>query len=170
MDIAKTERLRLRLIGEDDADFFLRVMNDPDFVAYVGDRGLRTRADALRALRDGPLAMQAERGHSLYLVERLEDGVPLGFSGLIKRETLQDVDIGYAFLPDFRGHGYALEAARAVVGQARSLGIPRLAAITAPDNAASIALLLKLGMRFERSEALAPETSPVNLYLLDLAA
>ena len=168
MDILRTERLRLRTLDEEDAGFYLELVNDPDFLEHIGDRGVRTLDDARRALRDGPLAMHALRGHSLYMVERLSDGAALGLSGLIKREALADVDIGYAFLPRFRGQGYALEAGRAVVGHARALGIGRLAAITTPTNAASIALLLKLGMRFERQASLVPQEPPVNIYLAEL--
>ncbi|MBQ5947215.1 GNAT family N-acetyltransferase [Massilia sp. ST3] len=170
MEVLRTERLRLRTLREEDADFYLELVNDPAFIEHIGDRGLRTVEDARRALREGPLAMHALRGHSLYLVERLEDGAPVGLSGLIKRDSLDDVDIGYAFLPRYRGLGYALEAGHGVVRHARALGIPRLVAITTPGNAASIGLLLKLGLRFERQASLAPSEPPVNVYLADLAA
>ncbi|WP_211223675.1 GNAT family N-acetyltransferase [Massilia niastensis] len=167
-EILRTGRLRLRTLSEDDAPFYLELVNDPDFIEHIGDRGLRSLDDARRALREGPVAMQDARGHSLYMVERLEDGAPAGLSGLIKRELLDEVDIGYAFLPRFRGHGYAIEAGRAVTAHAAALGIRRLAAITAPGNWASIGLLLKLGMRFDRLAALAPGEDAVNVYLLDL--
>jgi len=167
--ILRTARLRLRLVTEDDAPFYLKLVNDPAFIAHIGDRQLRVVEAARRALRDGPIAMQARYGHSLYLVEQREDGAAVGLSGLVKRETLDDVDIGYAFLPEYRGCGYAVEAAQAVLRHAQELGIRRLAAITSPGNAASIALLLKLGLRFERCASLAPGQPPVNLYLADLA-
>lgn len=167
-EVLRTERLRLRTLSEDDAPFYLELVNDPDFIEHIGDRGLHTVDAARRALREGPVAMQGARGHSLYLVERLEDGAAAGLSGLIKREVLEDVDIGYAFLPRFRGHGYAIEAGRAVTAHAAALGIRRLAAITSPANEASIGLLLKLGMRFDRLAALAPGEDAVNVYLLDL--
>lgn len=168
MEILKTERLRLRTINEDDAGFYLELLNDPDFIEHIGDRGLRTIEDARRHIADGPVAMQSARGHSLYLVEPLDGGAPLGLSGLIKRDVLEHVDIGYAFLPRARGKGYAFEAARGVVGHAAGLGIRRLAAITNPANHASIQLLTRLGMRFERLATLAPDQDAVNLYLMDL--
>ena len=168
MEILRTERLRLRLVTEADAPFFLQLVNDPAFIDYIGQRNLHTVEAAQGALRDGPIAMQERHGHSLYLVERVEGGAPLGLSGLVKRDFLEHVDIGYAFLPEGRGRGYALEAAQAVMLHARRLGITRLAAITAPENAASIALLLRLGMRLERQGWLAPGQPAVNLYMVDL--
>jgi len=96
--------------------------------------------------------------------------VPVGLSGLIKRDALEDVDLGYAFLPRYRGRGYAFEAAQALVAHARRLGIPRLAAITTPANAASIGLLLRLGMRFEGTRSLTAGEPPLNLYRMDLSA
>jgi len=167
-DILRTDRLRLRLVTEDDAPFYLALANDPAFIEHIGDRQLRTVEAARGGLRDGPIAMQARHGHSLYLVERLEDGAAIGLSGLVKRDTLAHVDIGYAFLRDYRGQGYAIEAAQAVLRHAQALGIRRLAAITSPANAASIALLLRLGLRFERCASLAPGQPPVNIYLAEL--
>jgi len=152
-----------------DAPFYLELVNDPDFIAHIGDRGLRTLEAAARAIEDGPVLMQRTRGHSLYLVERIEDGLPVGMSGLIKRDTLADIDLGYAFLPAYRGLGYAFEAAQAVTAHARSLGIPRLAAIANPANAASIGLLLKLGMRYERFAVLTEGQPGVNVYGMALA-
>jgi len=166
-EILTTDRLRLRLVTEDDAPFYLALANDPAFIEHIGDRQLRTVEAARRGLRDGPIAMQARYGHSLYLVERLDDGVQLGLSGLLKRDTLEHVDIGYAFLSEHRGRGYAFEAGQAVVRHAAALGIRRLAAITSPANAASIALLQRLGLRFERCASLAPGQPPVNVYLAE---
>ena len=167
-EILTTARLRLRLVTEDDAPFYLALVNDPAFIAHIGDRQLRTNDAARRGLLEGPIAMQEKYGHSLYLVERLEDGAPIGLSGLVKRDTLEYVDIGYAFLPAYRGCGYAYEAGQAVVGLAARLGVRRLAAIVSPGNAASIALLQRLGLRFERCASLAPGQAPVNVYLADL--
>lgn len=169
-EILRTGRLRLRLARESDAAFYLALVNDPAFIAHIGDRGIRTLDAARVALRDGPLAMQAKHGHSLYLVELLADGTPIGLSGLVKRDGLDDIDIGYAFLPAHRGQGYAFEAAEAVREHARALGLPRLAAITSPGNAASIALLLRLGLRFERVASITPGKPPVNVYLAELRA
>lgn len=170
MDIAHTARLRLRTITLDDADvaFHLALLNDPAFIANIGDRKVRTMDDSRRYLQDGAVAMQAQRGHSMYLVE-LKDGTPIGMCGLIKRDTLDEVDIGYAYLPAFRGQGYAWEAAQAVVAHARALGLRRLAGITSPDNTASIQLLQKLGLRFERVVYLREDDPGTNFYLAELA-
>jgi RimJ/RimL family protein N-acetyltransferase len=112
--------------------------------------------------------MQEARGHSLYVVELKESGAPIGMCGLIKRDTLDEIDLGYAYLPAWRGQGYAWEAARAVLDHAPSLGIRRLLAITSPDNLASNGLLRKLGMRFEQFIHLVPDDAGTNLYSIEL--
>jgi RimJ/RimL family protein N-acetyltransferase len=164
--IATTQRLRLRVVTEDDAPVHLALVNDPVFIEFIGDRKQRTLEDARRALADGPVAMLARHGHAMYIVE-LHDSTPIGFCGLLKREALDYVDLGYAFLPAWRGQGYALEAAQAAVRHAMALGITPLAAICNPANAASIGLLLKLGFRFARNVEL-EAGRPLNLYLIDL--
>jgi RimJ/RimL family protein N-acetyltransferase len=169
-EILRTGRLRLRLVDEGDAAAYLEVLNDPAFIEHIGDRGVRTLDDAIKAIEDGPVAMQRARGHSMYMVELLgEQAVPVGLCGLIKRDGLDDVDIGYAFLPRYRGRGYAFEAAQATVAHARTLGIPRLAAITTPGNAASIALLLRLGMRQAGTVSMKAGEPDLNLYRMSLA-
>jgi RimJ/RimL family protein N-acetyltransferase len=167
-EVLRTARLRLRLVDRGDAAVYLDILNDPAFIEHIGDRGVRTLEAAVKSIEDGPVAMQRTRGHSMYMVERLEDGAPVGLSGLIKRDALEDVDIGYAFLPRYRGQGYAFEAGQAVTAHARALGIPRLAAITTPGNAASIALLLRLGMRFVGMRSVVPGEPDLNFYRMDL--
>lgn len=172
MDIAETERLRLRTITLDETDvaFHLALLNDPAFIEHIGDRGVRTMEESHRYIAEGPVAMQERYGHSMYVVELKDSGTRVGMCGLIKRDTLVDVDIGYAFLPQYRGHGYAYEAARATVDHARKLGITRLAGITSPANAASNALLCKLGLRFKCLTHLTPEDPGTNLYIGELGA
>jgi RimJ/RimL family protein N-acetyltransferase len=170
MDILETARLRLRTVTADDAAFYLELVNDPAFIEHIGDRGIRTVEEARCSVIDGPAAMQEERGHSLYVVELRHTRVQVGMCGLIKRDTLDDIDIGYAFLPQYRGCGYAYESARAVLDYAPSIGITRVAAITSPNNIASNHLLLKLGLRFQRFVHLTPEDSGTNLYLVELPA
>jgi RimJ/RimL family protein N-acetyltransferase len=167
MHVLDTERLRLRTLELDDAPFYLEVVNDPAFIEYIGDRGIRTLEAARKAIEDGPMAMQAALGHSLCVVELKQDGTPIGMCGLIKRDTLPEVDIGYAFLPQFGGKAYATEAAAAVLASAASLGIRRVLAITSPDNAGSNAVLKKLGMRFEEVVYLTPEDPGTLLYSYD---
>ena len=169
MHILATARLNLRTVEPGDAAFYLALLNDPEFVEQLGDRGLRTLDDAQEALLAGPIAMQEERGHSLYVVALKDTQVPIGMCGLIKRDSLDGVDIGYAFLPAWRGQGYAFEAGTAVLGFAPSLGFKRVLAITSPNNIASNYLLRKMGMRFERFVHLAPGDAGTNLYSIDLA-
>jgi RimJ/RimL family protein N-acetyltransferase len=168
VDILATRRLRLRTADPADADFYLALVNDPGFLEHIGDRGIRTRDDAVQALLDGPIAMQEARGHSLYVVELKETAEPIGMCGLIKRETLDGVDIGYAYLQRHCGRGYAYEAGMAVLALAPALGLKRVLAITSPNNIASNALLQKMGMRFERFIHLVPGDAGTNLYSLDI--
>lgn len=171
MKILETGRLRLRTLEQSDAEFYLAVVNTPGFLEFIGDRGIRTVEAAAKAIAEGPMAMQASLGHSIYLVELKESGQALGMSGLIKRDTLEHVDIGYAFLPGHCGQGYALEAALAVREHARrDIGLAHLLAITSPGNAASIRLLEKIGMRLDKIVHLTPEDPGTRLYYLDLAA
>lgn len=168
--ILETARLRLRTVAPDDAAFYLGLVNDPAFITNIGDRGIRTLDAARDALASGPMLMYVSRGHSLYIVERRTDGAAIGMCGLIKRDTLADVDIGYAMLPAYRGQGYCGEAAAAVLAHARdTLGLRRLVAICSPANTASNALLQKIGLRFERLVHLTPEDSGTNLYVCDWA-
>jgi len=170
MNILETERLRLRTIEVEDAPFYLNLLNTPEFVANIGDRGIRTLAAAREAILNGPVAMQAVRGHSIYLVELKDSAAAIGMSGLIKRDVLDDVDLGYAFLPAWFGQGYAIEAARAVVDHARQFGLQRLVAITNPDNHASNALLLKIGMRYDKLVHLHADDAGTRLYVMDFTA
>ncbi len=167
MNILETARLRVRVATPDDHAFFYALVNDPAFIEHIGDKGIRTLDEARTALLSGPIAMQEARGHSLYVVESKAAASPIGMCGLIKRDTLDCVDIGYAYLPDWRGQGYAFEAAQAVLAYAPTLGLRRLLAIASPGNVASNGLLRKLGMRFERFIHLAPEDKGTNLYSIE---
>ncbi len=151
MTVLETERLSLRHLAEDDAAFILELTNDPDWLRHIGDRGIRTLDDARAYVRDGPATSYARHGFGLYLVELRDGAVPAGICGLLRRDWLEDADLGFAFLPRFRGMGLALEAARGTLEHGReALGLRRIAAIVSPENADSIRLLEKLGMRFER--------------------
>ncbi|QIF46313.1 GNAT family N-acetyltransferase [Aeromonas veronii] len=142
-----SSRLILREMIATDAPFILELLNDSDFYRYIGDRGIRTLEQAQEYIQQGPAVSYARYGHGLYLVERKEDGASLGICGLIKRDTLEQVDIGYAFLPQYRGQGYAIEAAQAAIADGKSrLGIGQVVAIVTPGNERSIGLLAKLGL------------------------
>ena len=152
MKILETERLVLRRVGVDDAEFILEVLNEPSFVENIGDRNVRTVEQARAYIADRFVGSYERHGFGMYLVEAKEDGAPLGICGLVKRDSLEDVDVGYAFVPRHWGKGYAVESASAVLEYAReSLGIPRVVAITKPDNEASIRVLEKIGLRYERT-------------------
>jgi RimJ/RimL family protein N-acetyltransferase len=166
--VIRTERLGLRRLTLADAPFILELVNEPDWLRFIGDKGVSSLAGAEHYLQAGPLAMYERFGFGLYLVERSTDAMPLGMCGLVKRDTLECVDIGFAFLARHRGRGFALEAATATLAHARELGLQRLMAITTPDNAASQKLLKKLGMAFDREIALTPEAERVHLFVMDL--
>ena len=169
LNVIETERLSLREMSEADAAFVLEVLNDPDFIRYVADRGARTVEDAARYIDERFVESYGQNGFGLWLVATKDEGVPVGICGLVKRDSLPGVDIGYAFLPAFRGKGYAFEAATGVVRHARDvLGLRRLYAITSTDNAVSIRVLEKLGMKFERLIRLPGEESEINLFSTDL--
>lgn len=159
-----TPRLALRRLNEGDAPFILRLLNEPSWLRFIGDKNVRTLDDARRYLREGPLAMYALRGFGLYLVTTQHDATPIGLCGLIKRDALPDVDIGFAYVPESWGNGYAVEAAQAVVAHARDdFRLTRLVAITSLDNAASIRVLEKIGLQFETLIELTPG-DPVRLF------
>jgi RimJ/RimL family protein N-acetyltransferase len=168
MKILETERLNLRTIEPDDAAFYYELVNDPTWLEHIGDKGIRSVEQARTAIIDGPCAMQAQRGHSLYVMERKSDGAALGLCGLIKRDSLPDVDIGYAIRPAWFGQGYTYEAAAAVVAYARGqLGMKRLLGITSPANTTSIHLLQKLGLSFVEHKVLPPDGRPTNIYCIE---
>ncbi|MEX3746501.1 GNAT family N-acetyltransferase [Lysinibacillus xylanilyticus] len=168
MKILETERLTLRLQTTDDADFILELMNDPSWLQFIGDRGLRTVEDAREYIMNGPIRMYEQFGFCLYLVERNEDRSPVGICGLVKRDSLEDVDIGFAFLPTYWGKGYAYEAASAVLAYGLdTLGLKRIVAITSQDNHASAKLLEKVGLKFERLVQLSNDEEELRLFSFD---
>ena len=169
MSVIETERLTLREMSEADAGFVLELLNDPDFIRNVADRGVRTIEDAGRYISERFVESYRRQGFGFWLVEPKDEGLPAGICGLVKRDSLPGIDIGYAFLPQFRSRGYAYESASAVLRHARDvLGLRRLYAITNPDNAGSIRVLEKLGMRFERMVRLSAEESEIKLFASDL--
>jgi [ribosomal protein S5]-alanine N-acetyltransferase len=167
--VIETARLSLRLAALDDAPFILELLNEPGWLRYIGDKCVNSLEDARRYLRDGPLDMYERRGFGLYLVERKCDSAPIGLCGLIKRDSLEYVDIGFAFAASACGQGYAIEAAAGTLAYARVLGLQRLVAITTTDNYPSQKLLRKLGMQFERAVRLQDEVEALHLYSVDLA-
>jgi RimJ/RimL family protein N-acetyltransferase len=164
--ILATERLELREATTADDAFILELLNDPDFLRNIGDRGVRSLDGARSYVENGPAASYAQHGFGMWIVSLREGTLPIGLCGLVKRDWLEDVDIGFAFLPQYRALGYAYESASAVKGYGTAvLRLPRIAAIVAPHNADSIRLVEKLGLRFERMVRAPNEDSDIRMYL-----
>jgi RimJ/RimL family protein N-acetyltransferase len=165
MTVLETDRLLLRKFSVDDAEFILELLNEPSFLQFIGDKGVRTLAEAREYILQGPVDSYERHGFGLYLTVLKEGAVPIGMCGLLKRESLADVDIGFAFLPRFWAKGYALESALAVkTFGLEVLGLKRIVAITSPDNEASIRLLEKIGLKYERMIKLSEEATEIRLY------
>jgi RimJ/RimL family protein N-acetyltransferase len=163
--VIEAQRLRLRPLATSDAEFILRLLNDPSWLRFIGDRGVRTLDDARRYIERGPQQMYRDSGLGLLLVEHTPDAAPMGLCGLIRRETLPDVDIGFALAPEYRGSGYALESAVATMRYAREvLRLPRVVAIVMPGNTASTRLLERLGMRLEGTIRLGPGAEELDYF------
>ena len=163
-----TSRLTIRPFTLDDAAFIVELVNDPDWLRFIGDKGVASEEDARRYLTNGPLAMYQRHGFGLCAVERTNDRSTIGMCGLVRRAGLDDVDIGYAFLPRGRGQGFALEAARAMLDHGlATIGLRRIVAITDPDNAASTRVLEAIGLRVERHLRLSEGAKQVALYAIE---
>jgi RimJ/RimL family protein N-acetyltransferase len=171
LNIIETTQLALREMTESDAAFYLEMLSDPDFRTNIADRGIRTEEAALASLRERVFTSYEVHGFGMYLVSRNSDGEAIGMAGLVKRDFLENVDLGYAFLPRGRGQGFATEASRACIALAREqFGIRRLAAITAPENTASIRVLEKLGFRQVGTVQFPDDGDLCSHFLLDLPA
>lgn len=155
--VFETERLALRHFTPDNAEFILELLNEPSWIRFIGDKNVRTLDDARNYLVNGPMAMYKRVGFGLFLVELKSSAEAVGMCGLIKRDTLEDVDIGFAFLPRHWGKGYALEAARATMNYGRDvLKLKRIVAITSPDNDSSIKLIERIGLKYVETRSLTP--------------
>jgi RimJ/RimL family protein N-acetyltransferase len=167
MKVIETERLTLRFASIEDAEFILELLNDPDWLKFIGDLGVTTIEQARDYISQKLVRMYEDVGFGLYLVE-MKDRNPIGICGLVKRDYLQDIDIGFAFLPKYRRKGFAFEAADAVIEFARQkLGVKRLVAITSQNNENSIELLKKLGLHDEQLLKLPDREEWVKLFAID---
>ena len=165
----QTSRLTLRQFTLEDAAFFMALVNDKDWLAYIGDRNVHTLPAARDYLEKFYLPKYAKDGFGFYLVALKTTDQPIGMCGLIKREGLNDADIGFAYMPAYRGCGYALEAAQATLVYARDvLFMRRVVAIATPSNAASIKLLQALGLVFEGNTILPKSDEQLALYAINL--
>ncbi|QHJ11902.1 hypothetical protein FX988_02138 [Paraglaciecola mesophila] len=161
-----TPRLHFRLLRDSDAEFILALLNEPGWLKYIGDKNVHTRKEALAYIHTGPLAMFKQQGFCLSLVECARDGVPLGLCGLLKRDSLEWPDIGFAFAERYHGRGIAFEAASATLKHAKeALGLTNVSAITAVNNTASMGMLFKLGFTLQGRIELPGVDEPSNLFL-----
>jgi len=166
--VIQTERLRLRHLAEADAPFMLELLNDPDFLRNIGDRGVRTLDQARQYIFTGAVARYQQHGFGLDLVESRQSGLGVGICGLLRRDCHPYVEIGFAFLPSARGQNFALETGRAVLEFGlRALKLTRIVALTAPDNRASIRVLEKLGFQFDRMVSWMDPTRGSRLFIFE---
>jgi RimJ/RimL family protein N-acetyltransferase len=167
--IIETERLTLRRLTMDDAPFMLDLLNQPSFIQFIGDRGVRTLDNARDFITKRYLDAYERLGFGIYLTLLKEGQIPIGICGLVKRDGLEDVDVGYAFLPKYWSKGYASESVSAVLAYARdTLGISRVLGITTPENAGSIRVLEKVGLKFVRFVTLPGEETELKLFATEV--
>jgi len=168
--VIATERMNLRELTADDSEFMLALLNDPGFLQFVGDRGVRDLGQAVEYLRHGILQSYADHGFGMYLCERRSDGAAMGVCGLVKREYLPDFDLGYGLLEAYTGQGYAKEAGRAILNQASALRLPRLLAIVQPDNPVSIGLLKRIGFSYQRTQPATADDCELMVFGIEIGA
>lgn len=162
--VLETERLYLRQLDVEDAEFILTLLNDPSFLRFIGDKGVRTLEDAREYIRNGPQASYERFHFGMYLTALKSDSTPIGICGLVQRTTLADVDVGFAFLPEHWSKGYAFESASAVLVHAKEVhALSRLVAIASPENRRSITLLERLGFALEGLISLTEGSPEVSL-------
>ncbi|MDZ7770318.1 MAG: GNAT family N-acetyltransferase [Woeseiaceae bacterium] len=149
--------------------YMLALLNDPAFHQYIGDRGVQSEAQASDYIKDGAIASYTQFGYGMYLAELKSDARAAGICGLVRRDGLDDPDLGFAFMPEFRSQGLASEAASAVLRYAvDELALPRVVAIVTPDNQASIALLKEAGMRQDGTVRLPGGDTDLDLYVYEV--
>lgn len=169
MKILETNRLILRQVSEKDATFLLELLNEPSFIRNIADRGVRTVNAARAYISERIISSYEKFGFGLYLVLFKETCTPIGICGLVKRDTLNDIDIGYAFMPAYWSKGYATESVLAVKEYAKNkVGLKRVAGIVAPDNQGSIRVLEKAGLIYEKMVKLSANDIDLKLYTAEL--
>jgi len=170
MSVLTTTRLTLTPLSGDDAPFILELLNDPTWLRFIGDRGVRTVEQARTYIENGSNQSFSRHGFGSFLVRLTAKGKPLGVCGLYQRDYLPGPDVGFAFLPAHTGQGYAHEATAAIMAHGRTaLGLTRFLAICSPDNASSVKLLAKLGLRFDRTIRAPAGNEDLSLFTSDPA-
>jgi ribosomal-protein-alanine N-acetyltransferase len=169
--VLETGRLKLRELTADDAAFIMELVNEPGWLRFIGDRNVHSLDDARGYIAKGPVASYEMHGFGLWAVDLAASGEPLGMCGLVRRATLEHVDLGFAFLSRHWGRGYAREAAAAVVTLARErYRLAKLVAITDVDNLASQKVLASVGFLYDKPVHMDDTDETLSLYALDLAA
>ena len=169
MKILETDRLVIRHLTTDDTAFILELLNEPSFIQNIGDRNVRTEDDAKKYLLNGPIESYDKHGFGLFMVELKDMSEPIGMCGLLKRDNLPDVDVGFAFLPKYWMKGYAFESASAILKYAKgTCGLKRILGIVNPDNAASIHVLEKLGLKYESMVKMPHDNFEIKLFAVNL--
>lgn len=165
MPIFETKRLVLSQLTLRDAPFILELVNDPSWIRFIGDKNVRTLKAAKEYIKNGPQKSYAQLGFGLYAVKLKRSGKAIGMCGLLRRDTLDDADIGFAFLPKYTGKGYSFESAEAVLKHAHDfLSMKRILAITSIDNSSSVKLLERLGFHLLKRVRFAPGSEELNLF------
>ena len=168
MAIIETERLSLREIAADDAEFICALYNEPSFHRYIGDKGVSDLAAAQRYIEANFTKSYAENDFGLWLVELKETETPIGICGFVKRETLEYPDIGFAFLAEHERKGFGFESAKAVLAHGgKGFGFTKVLAIATKDNTASGKLLKKLGFSLDGDLPM-PNGGTLDLYSISL--
>ena len=167
--ILETKRLYLRRLVRDDAEFILRLLNEPSWLEFVGDKNVYNLNDAKKYIELAPMTMYERYGFGLFLVCAKDNSIPMGLCGLMKRDNLEDADLGYAFLPDFWHQGFAIEAVKSVIDYAKnSHQLSQILALSKSSNAPSIKLLNKVGFLFDRDLKLLEDEENLQIYRLEL--
>lgn len=167
----ETERLRARELTLDDTELTIRLLNSPGWMKFIGDRHVQTGEQARAYLQNGPLKSYREHGYGMFLVESKEMNEPIGMCGLLKRENLPYPDLGFAFLPEYHGKGYAREIADATLTYAsKELGLSSVSAIVLPANDRSIRLLEKLGFEYVKAFTFAGSEEELLLFVRNAEA
>ncbi len=163
--ILETERLLLRAFTDADSKFIIRLLNTEGWIKYIGDRNVKTEEQAIEYLRNGPIKSYEINGFGLCMVELKDGNIPIGMCGILKRDQLENPDIGFSFLPEFMGKGYAFEIANATMQFAKNtLKLPVIYAITVPYNDPSIKLLGKIGLKYIKTFSFPGETEELMLF------
>jgi [ribosomal protein S5]-alanine N-acetyltransferase len=163
--VIETKRLILRKFTVDDASFILELLNTPSWLRFIGDRNVHSIEEARQFLLNGYLKSYDTHGFGFYVAVEKATQNPIGMCGLVKRNTLEDVDIGFAFMPEFMGKGYGFEAASATLNYAENvLKLEKVIAIVDPENVVSIALIKKIGLQFEKMVRLSADDIELMLF------